>query len=188
MGQCADGRSLWRREAKGNGVMLMVFYFKYEVYAWIKYLVWLFLAEVWRNYQWFTPIRQISWTHALRQIVINCYKFHGREDLLPAFSEDEEEKSPTANMSVLKFHTSQKPSSHSQPPSPLQAQQVKYKLPRDIVNFRISPSLHYFWAIDVHPSCLFFFLLLGSNTVRADSLTNDNKSWRIGFYNTSWSQ
>lgn len=33
---------------------------------------------------------QISWTHALRQIVINCYKYHGREDLLPAFSEDEE--------------------------------------------------------------------------------------------------
>ncbi|BES90881.1 DNA-Hypothetical protein protein [Nesidiocoris tenuis] len=69
--------------------------------------------------------QKISWTHALRQIVINCYKFHGREDLLPAFSEDEEEKSPTANMSVLKFHTSQKPSSHSQPPSPLQAQQVQ---------------------------------------------------------------
>lgn len=33
---------------------------------------------------------QISWTHALRQIVINCYKYHGREDLLPAFSEEDE--------------------------------------------------------------------------------------------------
>ncbi|XP_034237849.1 DNA-binding protein P3A2 isoform X2 [Thrips palmi] len=33
---------------------------------------------------------QVSWTHALRQIVINCYKFHGREDLLPAFQEDDE--------------------------------------------------------------------------------------------------
>lgn len=32
----------------------------------------------------------MSWTHALRQIVINCYKFHGREDLLPAFSEEDE--------------------------------------------------------------------------------------------------
>ncbi|XP_039276523.1 DNA-binding protein Ewg isoform X6 [Nilaparvata lugens] len=31
--------------------------------------------------------QKISWTHALRQIVINCYKYHGREDLLPAFSE-----------------------------------------------------------------------------------------------------
>jgi len=36
---------------------------------------------------------QISWTHALRQIVINCYKYHGREDLLPAFSEDDDNKS-----------------------------------------------------------------------------------------------
>lgn len=26
----------------------------------------------------------------MRQIVINCYKFHGREDLLPAFSEDDD--------------------------------------------------------------------------------------------------
>lgn len=33
---------------------------------------------------------QISWTHALRQIVINCYKFHGREDLLPAFNEEDD--------------------------------------------------------------------------------------------------
>ena len=37
--------------------------------------------------------KQVSWTHALRQIVINCYKFHGREDLLPAFSEDEDKNS-----------------------------------------------------------------------------------------------
>ena len=28
---------------------------------------------------------QVSWTNALRQIVKNCYKYHGREDLLPAF-------------------------------------------------------------------------------------------------------
>ncbi|CAG0924421.1 unnamed protein product, partial [Notodromas monacha] len=33
--------------------------------------------------------QKVSWTHALRQIVINCYKFHGREDLLPAFSEED---------------------------------------------------------------------------------------------------
>lgn len=37
--------------------------------------------------------KQVSWTHALRQIVINCYKFHGREDLLPAFTEDEDKNS-----------------------------------------------------------------------------------------------
>lgn len=29
----------------------------------------------------------------MRQIVINCYKYHGREDLLPAFTnEDDKEK------------------------------------------------------------------------------------------------
>jgi len=33
---------------------------------------------------------QISWTHALRKIVINCYKYHGREDLLPTFADDED--------------------------------------------------------------------------------------------------
>ena len=37
--------------------------------------------------------RQVSWTHALRQIVINCYRYHGRDDLLPAFSDDDEVKS-----------------------------------------------------------------------------------------------
>ncbi|KAJ1524004.1 hypothetical protein ONE63_010548 [Megalurothrips usitatus] len=64
---------------------------------------------------------QISWTHALRQIVINCYKFHGREDLLPAFNEDEEnsqmngmsdeapertiiEQPVHASVGVLKYH------------------------------------------------------------------------------------
>lgn len=36
---------------------------------------------------------QVSWTHALRQIVINCYKFHNREDLLPAFSEEDDKGS-----------------------------------------------------------------------------------------------
>ncbi|QQP49598.1 Uncharacterized protein FKW44_010324 [Caligus rogercresseyi] len=40
---------------------------------------------------------KVSWTHALRQIVINCYKYHGRGDLLPSFDgeqlvEDEEEE------------------------------------------------------------------------------------------------
>ncbi|XP_017476899.1 PREDICTED: DNA-binding protein P3A2-like [Rhagoletis zephyria] len=43
--------------------------------------------------------KQVSWTHALRQIVINCYKYHGREDLLPAFSE-EEDKSTTSTATM----------------------------------------------------------------------------------------
>lgn len=34
--------------------------------------------------------QKVSWTHALRQIVTNCYKFHGREDLLPQFNEDDD--------------------------------------------------------------------------------------------------
>ncbi|XP_015905174.1 DNA-binding protein P3A2 isoform X4 [Parasteatoda tepidariorum] len=36
--------------------------------------------------------QKVSWTHALRQIVINCYKYHGREDLLPAFSNDDDKE------------------------------------------------------------------------------------------------
>ncbi|XP_065202270.1 DNA-binding protein P3A2-like isoform X2 [Planococcus citri] len=59
--------------------------------------------------------QKISWTKALRQIVINCYKYHGREDLLPVFTEDEEQPksvnvnspqstSPQSNStSVLKY-------------------------------------------------------------------------------------
>ena len=30
---------------------------------------------------------QVSWTHALRTIVKNCYKHHGREDLMPEFED-----------------------------------------------------------------------------------------------------
>lgn len=36
--------------------------------------------------------QKVSWTHALRQIVINCYKYHGREDLIPVFNEDDDKK------------------------------------------------------------------------------------------------
>ncbi|XP_037029642.1 DNA-binding protein Ewg isoform X2 [Bradysia coprophila] len=59
--------------------------------------------------------QKISWTHALRKIVINCYKYHGREDLLPAFSEEDEKANQLAtsnssvtcqNVGVLKIHNS----------------------------------------------------------------------------------
>ncbi|XP_063708135.1 DNA-binding protein Ewg isoform X2 [Culicoides brevitarsis] len=40
--------------------------------------------------------QKISWTHALRKIVLNCYKYHGREDLLPAFSEEDEKANAIA--------------------------------------------------------------------------------------------
>lgn len=49
--------------------------------------------------------QKISWTHALRKIVINCYKYHGREDLLPAFSEEDEKANAiaTANANVSRL-------------------------------------------------------------------------------------
>lgn len=43
---------------------------------------------------------KISWTHALRQIVLNCYTYHGREDLLPA-SIDDDDKNKNSNGNVL---------------------------------------------------------------------------------------
>ncbi|XP_026739360.1 DNA-binding protein P3A2 isoform X3 [Trichoplusia ni] len=43
--------------------------------------------------------QKMSWTHALRQIVINCYKYHGREDLLPAFTDDDDKGPVTQTMS-----------------------------------------------------------------------------------------
>ncbi|XP_041766678.1 DNA-binding protein Ewg isoform X1 [Anopheles merus] len=52
-------------------------------------------------------VSKISWTHALRKIVINCYKYHGREDLLPAFSEEDEKANAIAtassNVDVMKI-------------------------------------------------------------------------------------
>lgn len=48
---------------------------------------------------------QMSWTHALRQIVINCYKYHGREDLLPAFTEDEDDKQAPQTVRTLHTYT-----------------------------------------------------------------------------------
>lgn len=40
--------------------------------------------------------QRISWTTTLRQIVTNCYKFHGRDDLLPTFDEstDDQQQQP----------------------------------------------------------------------------------------------
>lgn len=37
---------------------------------------------------------QVSWTEALRTIVKNCYKHHGREDLLHVFSEEASMSAP----------------------------------------------------------------------------------------------
>ena len=48
---------------------------------------------------------RISWTNALRQIVKNCYKYHGREDLLPAFSEVEAPQHQYVQQSHQMVHT-----------------------------------------------------------------------------------
>jgi len=48
--------------------------------------------------------KSISWTHALREIVTNCYKYHGREDLLPKFVEEEETKRVIPNKKVGPWH------------------------------------------------------------------------------------
>lgn len=37
---------------------------------------------------WLDFVLQVSWTEALRTIVKNCYKHHGREDLLHVFSDE----------------------------------------------------------------------------------------------------
>nr|KAG5706005.1 hypothetical protein BaRGS_028114 [Batillaria attramentaria] len=39
---------------------------------------------------------QVSWTEALRTIVKNCYKHHGREDLLHVFSDEAGVSAPNA--------------------------------------------------------------------------------------------
>lgn len=69
---------------------------------------------------------QISWTHALRQIVLNCYKFHGREDLLPTFTEDDDGKT-SPSVGVLKFHHNNIKAICS-PPQPTAQQQVTLPL------------------------------------------------------------
>lgn len=40
---------------------------------------------------------KISWTHALRQIVSNCYEYHGRQDLLPTSSDDDDKNKSDTN-------------------------------------------------------------------------------------------
>lgn len=65
--------------------------------------------------------QKISWTHALRQIVINCYKFHGREDLLPAFSEEDDKSTVLLQQSTP--HSSSHPSHSSNQSQSGQSQQ-----------------------------------------------------------------
>lgn len=78
--------------------------------------------------------KQLSWTDALRQIIVNCYVHHGRLDLLPEFSQAQQmqqqqqiqqqqqnEETSQANVSDSKTDNSggviSTSASHSQPPS-----------------------------------------------------------------------
>lgn len=85
---------------------------------------------------------QISWTHALQQIVINCYKFHGREDLLPGFSDEEMEKAASmtsavvsgssvgnGSVGVIRLHKPESPQAHSPLDSTSQVPTVYCRLP-----------------------------------------------------------
>ncbi|XP_032455183.1 DNA-binding protein P3A2 isoform X2 [Nasonia vitripennis] len=79
---------------------------------WPKELPWANVRMDARSEDEKQKVRKISWTHALRQIVINCYKFHGREDLLPAFSEEDDKsqiliQQPSAHSSTQQSSASQ---------------------------------------------------------------------------------
>ena len=50
----------------------------------------------------------MSWTHALRQIVTNCYEYHGRQDLLPIFSEADAASTNEANGNTSEVNVDEK--------------------------------------------------------------------------------
>ncbi|XP_070558094.1 DNA-binding protein P3A2-like isoform X2 [Ptychodera flava] len=49
--------------------------------------------------------QKVSWTHALRTIVKNCYKHHGREDLLIEFTEDTPATQQQHTQHIVQPHT-----------------------------------------------------------------------------------
>lgn len=47
--------------------------------------------------------------------MINCYKYHGREDLLPGFSEDDDKTGTgVGNVGVIRLHKADSPPEDSQ--------------------------------------------------------------------------
>ncbi|KAK2186184.1 hypothetical protein NP493_212g10038 [Ridgeia piscesae] len=44
--------------------------------------------------------KKVSWTHALRTIVLDCYRHHGRDDLLPEFHETDQSQAQHAAAGV----------------------------------------------------------------------------------------
>lgn len=66
----------------------------------------------------------------MRQIVINCYKYHGREDLLPAFSEDAtEETSRPTKVIKTETETEQQQADRTAEVQPPQQQQQQQQPP-----------------------------------------------------------
>jgi len=62
---------------------------------WPKHVPWANVRMDARNDE--QKAKSVSWTHALRDIVTNCYTYHGRQDLLPKFTEEEEAVPKTTN-------------------------------------------------------------------------------------------
>ncbi|XP_071628632.1 DNA-binding protein Ewg isoform X4 [Temnothorax longispinosus] len=83
--------------------------------------------------------QKISWTHALRQIVINCYKYHGREDLLPAFSEDDD-KSNVLIQQATPHSSSHPSSSQGQNGGQSQQQQTMTQYPTTVLQTITNPD------------------------------------------------
>ncbi|XP_044586604.1 DNA-binding protein Ewg isoform X5 [Cotesia typhae] len=75
--------------------------------------------------------QKISWTHALRQIVINCYKFHGREDLLPAFNDDDDKSNILVQQTTP--HSSHASSSQGQNEQQQQQQTMTTQYPTTVL-------------------------------------------------------
>jgi nuclear respiratory factor 1 len=82
--------------------------------------------------------QKVSWTHALRQIVINCYKFHGREDLLPAFSEEDHQANAGDGSDEQQHHVVVTKAPAISLPSPPK----QMKLSRPIVTSTVTEETH----------------------------------------------
>lgn len=117
---------------------------------------------------------QISWTHALRQIVINCYKYHGREDLLPAFTDDDDKTSGTVG--VIRHKADSPPSQ-----SPLHTTQVHPFPPLSVVmwltscpKLTLSAGNYYSETVVVWPPlCIFYSLhVLDQSAKQLSHLSN----------------
>ncbi|EDW82529.2 uncharacterized protein Dwil_GK25854, partial [Drosophila willistoni] len=80
--------------------------------------------------------QKISWTHALRKIVINCYKYHGRDDLLPTFADEDEKVTALVaqiNYGVGAAVSSLNQNNHQQQQQQQQQQQIQQQQQVNVV-------------------------------------------------------